>query len=154
MCGFIFASICFHIRYNVKMIIYGKVPNSHLRAIDYFGDKLFSRQLCQHLHIQVKYKKTDKHWGITFVEECNKRGYPRQFVIEVNRALNEKEKLMTFAHELVHVKQFATLELNEEMNIWKGEYINSDVVPYHEQPWEIEAYDVGDKLFGEYYGNV
>jgi hypothetical protein len=57
---------------------------------------------------------------------------------------------MTLAHEMVHVRQYAKMELNEEMNRWHGEYVNTDLIPYHEQPWEIEAYDLGDRLFKQY----
>jgi predicted nucleotidyltransferase component of viral defense system len=137
------------------MIISGNVSKKQMKAIDWFAQKLFSPQLSQHLYIRISYVKVDTHWGLAIIDGHNKRGYPREFIIEVNRSLTEHEKIMTLAHELVHIRQYAKMELNEEMNSWHGEYVNADVIPYHEQPWEIEAYDVGDKLFKEYInGNV
>lgn len=134
------------------MIIYGKVPKTHLAAIVYFADSLITRQLSRNLHITIKYKKTENYWGLTSVEGYNKSGKPRHFVIEVNRFLNEREKIMTIAHEMVHIKQYAILDLNEEMTLWRGKSINADKIPYINQPWEKEAYRVGDKLFAEYVG--
>lgn len=136
------------------MIIYGKVPKSHLKAIAYFADNLICRRLSRHLHITIRYKKTENYWGLTSVEGYNKSGKPRHFIIEVNRFLNEREKIMTIAHEMVHVKQYAILDLNEEMTNWRGKIVDAEKIPYIKQPWEKEAYKVGDKLFGEYYGDV
>ena len=73
---------------------------------------------------------------MTTVDGHNKNGKPRHFIIEVNRYLNEKEKLMTIAHEMVHVKQFATLDLNEEMTYWRGRNVNAEKIPYIKKPWE------------------
>jgi predicted nucleotidyltransferase component of viral defense system len=132
------------------MILTGNISKKQLKAIHWFAQQLFSTQLSQHLHIKVSYKKVDTHWGLTIIDDYNQRGYPRHFTLEVNRSLSEHEKLMTLAHEMVHVRQYAKMELNEEMNRWHGEYVNTDLIPYHEQPWEIEAYDLGDRLFKQY----
>lgn len=135
------------------MIIYGKVPKSHLKAIAYFSDRLISRQLARHLQITVRYKKTKNYWGLTSIEDyVNDK--PRHFVIEVNKFLSEREKIMTIAHEMVHVKQYAYNEMNEEMTMWRGKNIDGEKIPYIDQPWEKEAYKVGDKIFGDYYGDV
>lgn len=132
------------------MIVHGKVTKQELKAIDYFADALLSPQLKQHITITVSFRKTDNHWGLTIIDDYNKSGKPREFILEVKKDLSKKERLMTLAHEMVHVKQYAMMELNEQMNMWHGNYINSDVVPYMQQPWEIEAYDVGDNLFEEF----
>ena len=137
------------------MVILGNITKRQLKAIDYFARSLFSPQLSKHLHIRISYRNVNTHWGLTIVDDYNKRGLPRYFIIEVNKNLNERERMMTLAHELVHVRQYAKLELNEEMNRWHGKFVDADKIPYIEQPWEIEAYDVGDKLFEDYInGNV
>ena len=134
------------------MVISGNITKRQLRAIDYFAKELFSPQLSKHIHIKISLRNVDTHWGLTIVDDYNASGKPRYFIIEVAKKLNERERLMTLAHEMVHVKQYANLELNEEMNRWHGEYVDSDKIPYIEQPWEIEAYDLGDRLFEQYTG--
>lgn len=92
---------------------------------------------------------------MAIVDDYNAKGLPRYFTVEVKRDLSEKEKLRSIAHELVHIRQYATGQLNEEMTLWEGQSVNPDVIPYLEQPWEIEAYALGDKLYGDYInGNV
>ena len=49
-----------------------------------------------------------------------------------------------------HVKQYAKLEINEEMTRWHGKPIDIKKISYLDHPWEIEAYDVGDRLFEEF----
>ena len=137
------------------MVISGKISKRQLQAINYFASRLLSHQLSRHLHIRISYRNVNTHWGMTIVDDYNASGKPRYFLIEVNKNLNERERLMTIAHEMVHVKQYAKMELNEEMNRWHGKFVDADKIPYIEQPWEIEAYDVGDKLFEDYVnGNV
>ena len=137
------------------MVIQGRPSKSQVKAIDYFARRLFSRQLCQHLHIRLSFKKTNDYWGLAIVDDYNAKGMPRYFTVEVKRDLSEQEKLMSIAHELVHIRQYATGQLNEEMTLWQGESVNSDLIPYFEQPWEIEAYDLGDQLYKDYInGNV
>ena len=54
-----------------------------------------------------------------------------------------KKVLTTLAHELVHVKQYATGEMRDRDNAiveWMGEKYNQDELEYWEHPWEIDAY--------------
>ena len=121
----------------------------------HFAQKLFSRQLCQHIYIRLSFVKTTEYWGLVNIDEYNTKGMPRYFTVEVKRDLNEEEKIMSIAHEMVHIRQYATGQLNDEMTIWQGESVNSDLIPYLEQPWEMEAYDLGEKLYKDYAnGNV
>lgn len=137
------------------MIIKGKITKKDLKAIDIFANLLFSPQLKRHIEITIVYRKNVAHFGLTDIEEYNLRGIPRSFVVEIQRGLDETERLRTIAHEMVHVKQYAKKELNGQMTLWHGQPVDADKIPYFDQPWEIEANDVGDFLFEEYmYGNV
>ena len=54
-------------------------------------------------------------------------------------------------HELIHAKQYASGELNTNMDgdyIWNGEVVSINT-PYMEQPHEIEAHD-GDGFYAEH----
>jgi hypothetical protein len=62
-----------------------------------------------------------------------------------------KTMLLTLAHEMTHVKQFARRELIEikadVLFKWYGE-VFGDEVHYYETPWEIEAHG---REIGLYY---
>lgn len=109
--------------------------------------------MSRHVYITMKYVKSDDYWGLTIIDDYNTKNKPRHFIIEVNRNINESEKLLTIAHEMVHIKQYVKGELNEHMSYWRGREIKKEL-PYMEQPWEKEAFRLGDKLYGEYHGYV
>ena len=74
----------------------------------------------------------------------------RTFELEIDRTLPLRQLLETVAHEMVHVKQYALGELNDEMTHWRGLKIDSDSIPYDEQEWEIEAETVGLMLYQDF----
>ena len=54
-----------------------------------------------------------------------------------------RKKLLSVAHEMVHVKQFTRKELEHTSSInrqlWRGKNYNTKN-RYYDLPWEIEAY--------------
>lgn len=60
-----------------------------------------------------------------------------------------KQLLINIAHEMVHAKQYASgqLENNEHGWIYKG--INYNNFPYEDRPWEIEANSMECKIYEE-----
>ena len=66
----------------------------------------------------------------------------KDFTIRLDRHQDEDELLMTVAHEMVHVKQYATGELYQYSGL-KGYRYKNDVYPhdysYALRPWETEA---------------
>jgi hypothetical protein len=131
------------------MVVKGKLSKSRMAALAFFADELLTRQMQRHIMLTVTFKSKMKALGLTCVEDYNLAGKPREFIIEVNRNQTEDEILRTIAHEMVHVKQYVYGELNEEATYWCGETLAIEL-EYHEQPWEIEAHDVGDIIFNEY----
>jgi hypothetical protein len=75
--------------------------------------------------------------------EVNHRHY--EFIVRLNYDLNDTPIMIaTLAHELSHVKQYATGQLrydygNSNISIWEGKKYNSDIIPYEKLPWEIDA---------------
>ena len=132
------------------MLIKGNIPKKHLSAINYYADALFSHQKRQHLELHIHYchKKTEEY-GTIGVLDYNSRNKPISFDIVIYRD-DEVEMLKTLAHEMVHVKQYALGELNDEMTHWRGQEMDSDSIPYDEQEWEIEAETVGLILYQEF----
>jgi hypothetical protein len=68
---------------------------------------------------------------------------PRDFVIRLDSRVEKRKMLITLAHEMVHVKQFARGELYHSTRKaqcrWQGRWLK-DSIDYWDSPWEIEAY--------------
>lgn len=78
--------------------------------------------------------------GTCLVLESDRSNRPYEFELEINRDNNTKTILYNLAHEIVHVKQFALGELDENQSKWHRVSVDSDKVDYWDLPWEIEAY--------------
>jgi len=131
------------------MIVKGKISKSRLEALGYFADKLLTKQLSKYIIVKVVLRKRMNYLGLTLVEDYNKSGKPREFVLEVYKNQEEIEIIKTLAHEMVHVRQYARGELNEEATLWQGRSMARDL-EYNEQPWEIEAHDLTEILYENY----
>lgn len=134
------------------MMITGKVNKRLRQAIDFFATELFTPQMKRHIEVRIRQRDLGVWHGFAMVEDYNVLNQPRSFVIELHKNDSEEEKLKTLAHELVHVRQYARNELNDEMNTWKGRKVDSDAIDYDDQPWEIEANQLGNELY-ELYTN-
>lgn len=134
------------------MIVKGKITKLRMAAMDYFADILLTKQMSRHIIVTVTFRKKMDHLGLTEVDDYNHSGKPREFLIDVDLNQTEKEIIRTLAHEMVHVKQYAYGELNEEGTNWCGTYLPRDLA-YHEQPWEIEAHDISDLLLEQFMEN-
>jgi hypothetical protein len=132
------------------MIVKGKLSRKHMMAIDHFADMLLTHQMKRHIMVKVVFKNKLPALGFTSVEDYNVSGKPRHFILEIRRNQTEKELLRTIAHEMVHVKQYACNEMNEEGTRWMNRSIDYDNTPYHEQPWEIEAHEIGDLIYEDF----
>ena len=128
------------------MIVTGKIPKRHLKAIHYFAEQLFTPQKRRHLYLHVKYcrKKSHEHGNIA-VDDYNVLGMPIGFVMEIYRN-TEEEMLKTIGHEMIHLSQYSRGELNEEMTFCRGKFIKEEL-DYEDQPWEIEAESKGIQLY-------
>lgn len=65
-----------------------------------------------------------------------------------------KDQMMTLSHELVHAKQYLRGDIKGYDRIWRkdGQYIDcSHIKDDKKLPWEIEAYDLEDKLYKTFW---
>ena len=132
------------------MILTKKLSSRQIDAMTYFAGRLLSPQMQRNVGVRVVIRRTMPVLGVTIIDDYNESGLPRMFTIEIDGKQDNEEKLRTLAHEMVHVKQYCKKELNEEMSKWKGHNVNSDNIDYDDQPWEIEAHTLGDKLYEEF----
>jgi hypothetical protein len=65
------------------------------------------------------------------------------FEIRLDKDMSLRKKLLSVAHEMVHVKQFTRKELEHTSSVnrqlWRGKKYNTKN-RYYDLPWEIEAY--------------
>jgi hypothetical protein len=113
----------------------------------WYAEKLMGKRLMNGLEINIKLdpsllKKRDVE-GTAIWEDEGRR--PREFTIEIDSKSSIRNVLITLAHEMVHVKQWAKDEMYEYYNTpkmvrFKGEKMHTDKVDYWDYPWEIEAF--------------
>lgn len=79
----------------------------------------------------------------------------RHFLFEVAENQSTESLVRTIIHEMVHVKQYVYKELRQYHSKasglkiqWKGE--DHTHTTYTEQPWELEAYDLEERLYAEF----
>lgn len=120
------------------------------RAAHFFGRALLSHQMLPYIDLEVVMRTTITDLGTCDVTHYNDWYKPRFFVIELRRNRSFKTTISTLAHEMVHLKQFAKGELAVMQDRWHKTFIDTDVVPYAELPWEIEASSMEHVLYKMY----
>ncbi len=115
------------------------------RAAEFYCSKLMSKRMCQSIEIYVILKKKLENDFAGYCSYLDHHKGVRQFEIELAKNVTVRDLLSSLAHEVVHLKQFATGELKDTMqpgniSVWQGQKINEDKVDYWDLPFEIEAY--------------
>lgn len=109
-------------------------------AIKFYGKMLLSERLSDKIKVFIKCDKEEDGGSAGPIDDIRR---PREFEIYVNPLMGKRRQLITLAHEMVHVKQFANDELKynvrRKADKWQGNYISREV-DYFDKPWEIEAF--------------
>jgi hypothetical protein len=79
---------------------------------------------------------------------------PKTIAMTIDTALDVEKLIITLAHEMVHVKQYAKGQITHGKNVklkyWMGKPIKAD---YFDTPWEMEAYSkeriLANKIFAK-----
>ena len=133
------------------MLLHIKGSNKKVRKVVeqaawYYAEKLMGKRLLGSLEITINLKKNlltkEGNEGSAIWEDDGYRS--REFSIELDTTVKIRNLLITLAHEMVHVKQWAKNEMYEYMEPhmvrFKGEKIHLKETDYWDYPWEIEAY--------------
>ena len=82
------------------------------------------------------------------VQDCDWK--PRNFLIEIQSNLSQKDYIQTLLHELYHCYQHIRGDLRDVRGVrcWKG--IKWEDENYDNMPWEIEAREQEETLYLEY----
>jgi len=111
-------------------------------AVQFYANTLMNRQLVKHLTVKVIFKDDGVDGLCNPIDELTR---PREFVLQINPNGTDKEVLTSLAHEMVHVKQYATgesrhYERKPHVTKFRGVMVNTHTTDYWDLPWEIEAY--------------
>lgn len=72
-----------------------------------------------------------------------------EVIITIAKRLSQKDIIRTLFHELVHVKQHVDGRLDHGYK-WFGIVYEDD---YDKLPWELEAFDLEEKMMELFYGS-
>ena len=112
----------------------------------FYAEKLMGKRLINNLKLNIKLKrgmfKKDNTEGTAIWEDESYR--PKEFTIELDCGVKIRNILITLAHEMVHIKQWAKGEMYEyvtpgKVRFMKKKYDMNDM-DYWDYPWEIEAF--------------
>ena len=104
-------------------------------AINYYADRLLP-DLKNLIELEVICRKIPADGTLYSFDQYD-------YEIEINKNLDVETILVTLAHEMVHLKQYATKQLKskvvkgKEIDIWLGKKYKN--LNYLDQPWEKEA---------------
>jgi len=80
-------------------------------------------------------------------KETEARGYvtkvgPKSLIMIIDSSLDVERLVLTIAHEMVHVKQYARGQIEnipgrKQIKYWMGKKVRKN---YFDQPWELEAF--------------
>lgn len=125
-------------------------------ACKYMLSLLVDKQIQNKMLITVEFAKLNGSKGIT---EClTEEDDQLRYRIVIRKSMSLKEQLTTLAHELVHVKQFATGQFCPfdygNKRKWMHRMVNCNDLDYWDYPWEIDAYGREPGLYHRYMLHV
>lgn len=124
------------------------------RDYQIFGD--FCQSLIDYFNIGFSKHNVEVVFYTTLFERRKMYGYclpvdDRNFEIGIQISNNFNEMLVTLCHEFVHVKQFLfdnfKIDKNADKIRFKNQNYNIDDLKSLEVPWEVEAYNLQEKLY-------
>jgi hypothetical protein len=137
----------------MKVYIKGKPYKSGLsnelirKAVKFYMSQLLEVEKYKDLKIRIEFTKMsgDNIGLMSWLGDENRK--PKEYEVIVKDSLSKNNVLKILAHEMVHVKQFATGEMYDHVKgnkvHFKGKsysMITDNSPDYYFSPWEIEAY--------------
>lgn len=141
----------------MKVYITGKaekITNREIREAVFFylrqllGESM-SKKITLDVVIEKDLLKTYEMYASISPLEAEPR--PKHYEMEIDGKLSKKQFLVSLAHEMIHLKQFAKDQMKDleskQMTRWMGEYYNEEQIDYWARPWEKEAHEMESLLY-------
>lgn len=128
-------------------------------SAEFYGQTLMRKDLCHNVGLDiVLYKDMDRAYGTKdILGWCgildDNMSRPREFQIDLCTRQGTTRMLMTLAHEMVHLSQFAQgrlRHLNDGSTMWNKKKLHrakGEKLKYKNLPWEEEAFSREGDLF-------
>lgn len=120
--------------------INGKKAQRLKDASVFYAELMMDKRIVKNINLEIKIVDEYEFLGHCLPEDDMKK--PRYFTILLHKS--SKELFRTLAHEMVHLKQYATGELSfdSQSAYWYGEpwKPKGKQHKYFDSPWELEAY--------------
>jgi hypothetical protein len=127
-------------------------------AVLIYGEFLLGKRLSNNVRVIVDFDPDlDKTNDYALCEAVSGDYPPRDFEISISPTLRKKRILLTLAHEMTHVKQYARGELRDIKAAkvkWNNEIFNTDNMNYWFLPWEVEAMGMESGLYFHFLENI
>ena len=114
--------------------------------IRYAADLLMDKKLIKKLTVDLEFSRTlyKDDAMLAEIDFDDRLKKPKEFTITVDSTVPMRRIMESIAHEMIHLKQYATGEMQDtdrsEVVKWKGLDINLQQWEYWDRPWEIEAH--------------
>lgn len=144
----------------MKVYITGKaenISNKEIRdAVYFYLRKLLGKSMSQKITLDILIEKdllkTYEMYAAISPLEAETR--PKHYELEIDARLPKKQFLVSLAHEMIHLKQFAKDQMKDletkKMTRWLGEYYVEENLDYWSRPWEKEAHENELLLYKSY----
>ena len=130
-------------------------------AAQWYAERLMGKRLMNSLVININLRRnliTKEGCEGTAVWEDDYCDRPKEFTIELDLTYSIRDVLITLAHEMVHIKQWARGEMYEytksPMVRFHTTKFELDDINYWDYPWEIEAFGKQLGLFVRFCEDV
>lgn len=134
------------------------ITNSLVKgSLEFYAEQLISKRLRSAISLRVFFKagmlKSTGLEASCIWEDRNIKA--REFMFQIDVGLSRRKLLLSLAHEMVHVRQYATGQMKHYLRqrpdiSWLGEFVDDTKVPYDELPWEQEAWSLETSLYQQF----
>lgn len=137
-------------RSNLSKKSFSELSDNLKNAANFFGSILLHPKTLSSTHLEIVLDTKLEYQGLCQSEDDSKK--PRFFTIKIRNAPLDDDPIQTLAHEMVHLKQYATGQLADNITnvegklvsriLWNGapHKFNPREDLYLDSPWEIEAF--------------
>ena len=136
------------------------------KSTEYYAKKMMRSDLCRNIELEIivtkdlaKKEGVKQIYGFCHITD-DRMSRPREFEIELDAKQRITKMLLTLAHEMTHLKQFARKQLrnfNNGSTTWCGKTFGKKKekkIGHYKLPWEVEAYSNEKELFLDLVNNT
>lgn len=106
-------------------------------------------------HVTIDLRDCDREFGIYGAVNCEDH-QNQHFYMMLDYKVNWAQFMLTFMHEMIHVWQTCrgdSVQLEDDVTIWKKMIFHFSTTDYENRPWEQEAHALEQDLLEEWIQN-